>query len=78
MDVSQVLQALNENSAIDAEVFGQHFSATGLVPCLLVAVLIVGLLRFALRRRYLHRSSTPSGTNSDTTGGVTRSSLDTD
>jgi hypothetical protein len=59
MDVSQVLQALN-NSAISAEVFGQHFSATGLIPCVLVAVLVLALLWLRLRRRRRPEGETPA------------------
>jgi hypothetical protein len=50
-DTRQVLQALNENSAINAELFGQHFSATGLIPCVLVAGLVLAVIWFRLRRR---------------------------
>lgn len=59
-DTRQVLQALNENSTISAEVFGQHFSATGLIPCLLVAVLVLALLWLRLRRRRRTDGDTPA------------------
>ena len=44
MKFSQLVRALNSNSSLAVRVFGQTFSATGLIPCILLAVLVLVLL----------------------------------
>ena len=46
--MKELIAMLNRNSTLAAELLGARFNATGLVPCLLVAALVLALLLIAL------------------------------
>jgi len=45
-----MLQTLNVNSTLQVDLFGQHFNATGLIPCVLVGILAALVIAVAWRR----------------------------